>query len=42
MDDPDLRLKLGRAGREKVLEKYDLNRNGGRLAEVFRRRVMAK
>jgi len=39
MDDPELRFRLGRAGREKVLEKYDLNRNGARLAEVFRRRL---
>jgi len=39
IDDPELRLRLGRAGRVKVLEKYDLNRNGARLAEIFTRRL---
>jgi colanic acid/amylovoran biosynthesis glycosyltransferase len=42
IDDPELRLRLGRAGREKVLEKYDLSRNGARLAEVFHRRLAAQ
>jgi glycosyltransferase involved in cell wall biosynthesis len=39
IDDPELRLRLGRAGRTKVLEKYDLTRNGARLAEIFTRRL---
>jgi glycosyltransferase involved in cell wall biosynthesis len=39
MDDPVLRLRLGRAGRQRVLEKYDLRRNTVRLAEIFRRRL---
>jgi colanic acid/amylovoran biosynthesis glycosyltransferase len=41
MDDPELRRRLGCAGRQKVLAKYDLNRNGARLAEVFKRRLAA-
>jgi glycosyltransferase involved in cell wall biosynthesis len=40
MDDPDLSRRLGAAGRQKVQEKYDLNRNGARLAEVFHRRLL--
>jgi glycosyltransferase involved in cell wall biosynthesis len=39
MDDPELRRKLGCAGRQKVMEKYDLNRNGARLGEVLERRI---
>jgi colanic acid/amylovoran biosynthesis glycosyltransferase len=37
----DLRLRLGRAGREKVLRQYDIRRNGARLAEVFEQRLKA-
>jgi glycosyltransferase involved in cell wall biosynthesis len=37
MDDAELRLRLGRAGRLKVMEKYDLRINGAKLAEIFRR-----
>jgi glycosyltransferase involved in cell wall biosynthesis len=40
--DPELSRSLGGAGRQKVMEKYDLNRNGARLAEVFERRLKAK
>jgi colanic acid/amylovoran biosynthesis glycosyltransferase len=39
MDDPELRRKLGRSARIRVQEKYDLNRNTGRLAEIYRRRL---
>jgi glycosyltransferase involved in cell wall biosynthesis len=39
MDDPELRQRLGCAGRERVLEKYHLTRNIERLAEVFDRRL---
>jgi glycosyltransferase involved in cell wall biosynthesis len=39
MDDPTLRLRLGRAGRQRVMEQYDLQRNTARLAEIFRQRV---
>lgn len=37
--DPDLRLRLGREARRRVLDGYDVNRNAERLAEVFRRRL---
>jgi len=35
MDDDELRCRLGAAGRRRVLAKYDLSRNVGRLAQVF-------
>ena len=35
MDDAALRQKLGRAGRKRVIERYNLRPNVGRLAEVF-------
>ncbi len=41
IDDPALRRGLGAAGRSRVLECYDLDRNTDRLAEVFRRRLGA-
>jgi glycosyltransferase involved in cell wall biosynthesis len=39
IDKPSLRLRLGRAGRQRVMEKYDLQQNTARLAEIFRRRI---
>lgn len=39
IDDSSLRLKLGRAGRRRVIEKYNLKPNTDRLAEVFRKRL---
>lgn len=39
MDDATLRRRLGAAGRQRVIEKYDLARNTARLAEMFRRRI---
>jgi glycosyltransferase involved in cell wall biosynthesis len=33
--DQDLRRRLGQAGREKVLEEFDLNDNAARLAFYF-------
>ncbi|MFH1567001.1 MAG: glycosyltransferase family 4 protein, partial [Gemmatimonadota bacterium] len=41
MDDRDLGQRLGRQGRQRVLERYDLRRNTQRLAEVFARRLGA-
>ncbi len=35
MDDEELRDQLGRAGRRRVMDKYDLARNMARLADVF-------
>jgi glycosyltransferase involved in cell wall biosynthesis len=32
---PQRRAELGRAGREKVLQDFDLRKNTGRLAELF-------
>lgn len=39
MDDPMLRRRLGRAGRKRVLEKYDLSQNTRRLAKIFQQHV---
>jgi colanic acid/amylovoran biosynthesis glycosyltransferase len=39
MDDPDLRRRVAIAGRQKVVEKYNLSLNTGRLAQVFERLV---
>jgi glycosyltransferase involved in cell wall biosynthesis len=39
MDNPELRGKLGRSARVRVQEKYDLQRNIERLAEIYRRRL---
>jgi colanic acid/amylovoran biosynthesis glycosyltransferase len=41
LDDPLLRSTLGRAGRRKVLEEFDLARNTALLAERFRQSVEA-
>ncbi|HSM72688.1 MAG TPA: glycosyltransferase [Anaerolineales bacterium] len=35
IQDPDLRHRLGRAGREKVVEEFDLNKNTAKLARYF-------
>jgi glycosyltransferase involved in cell wall biosynthesis len=35
MDDEELRRSLGKAGRKRVIDKYDLGRNVARLAEVY-------
>jgi colanic acid/amylovoran biosynthesis glycosyltransferase len=39
MDDPELRLRLGRASRTHVLEDYNLPRNIEALGAIFRRRL---
>jgi glycosyltransferase involved in cell wall biosynthesis len=39
IDDPALRQTIGRAGRRRVLDKYDLGRNITRLAEILTRRL---
>lgn len=39
IDDPELRRRLGTAGRRRVIEKYDLDRNVARLAEIFSDRI---
>ena len=41
MDDPALRRRLGEAGRRRVLEEYDLERNTAKLSEIFRRRLLS-
>ena len=33
--DPELRARLGAAGREKVIAQYDVSRSAARLASVF-------
>jgi glycosyltransferase involved in cell wall biosynthesis len=35
LKDPELRRRLGRAGREKVVKEFDLNKNAARLAQLF-------
>ena len=35
MDDDELRLRLGAAGRRRVIDKYNLRQNVAHLAEVF-------
>jgi glycosyltransferase involved in cell wall biosynthesis len=37
LENRDLRLHLGRAGRQRVLQDYDLQKNSAALAEAFRR-----
>ena len=39
MDDPAERERIGRNGRMQVMERYDLMRNVGTLAEIFRERL---
>jgi glycosyltransferase involved in cell wall biosynthesis len=39
MDDPGLRRSLGERARPKILSKFDLHRNAGQLAEIFRKRL---
>ncbi|HEV2201021.1 MAG TPA: glycosyltransferase family 4 protein [Bryobacteraceae bacterium] len=39
MDDPELRQRLGRAARERVIRDYNLAANVERLAGIFRRRL---
>jgi glycosyltransferase involved in cell wall biosynthesis len=41
IDDPALRLRIGKAGRRRVLEHYDLDQNTTALAGVLRARVGA-
>jgi glycosyltransferase involved in cell wall biosynthesis len=42
VDDPALRRTLGRAGRERVIDRYHLGHNTERLAAIFRRRLATK
>jgi glycosyltransferase involved in cell wall biosynthesis len=39
MDDPELRMRLARAGRRKIEEEYNLTRNAARLRSIFERRL---
>jgi colanic acid/amylovoran biosynthesis glycosyltransferase len=36
LDHPELRRELGKSARLRIIEKYDLRRNTGQLAEIFR------
>jgi len=36
LDDPDLRGRLGKSARQRILENYDLRHNTGQLAAIFR------
>jgi len=37
LDDPDLRLRIGQAGRQRVLDRFDLRKNSAALADVMMR-----
>ena len=39
IDQPDLRKSLGKSGRLRVMEKYDLERNVMDLEKIFQRRL---
>jgi glycosyltransferase involved in cell wall biosynthesis len=39
MDEPGLRSEIGKAGRRRVIEKYNLQANVARLADVYRARI---
>ena len=39
IDDPVLRRRIGEAGRERVLDKFDLEKNARYLANIFQRRA---
>jgi len=39
MDDPDLRKRIAKTGRCKIIEQYNLSKNTGVLAKVFEKRV---
>ena len=39
LDDPELRRRIGQAGRARILEQYDLDTNFRRMAEIVRRRL---
>lgn len=41
LDDPDLRLRMGQAGRRRVLDMFDLQKNAAALADVIERRIGA-
>ncbi|MCW5977392.1 MAG: glycosyltransferase family 4 protein [Bryobacteraceae bacterium] len=41
LDDPDLRRSLGQSARGRIVEVFNLKKNGMRLAEIFRRRLQA-
>ena len=39
MDDAELRERLGQAGRRRVIDRYDLERNTRHLAQIYQRRL---
>ena len=39
MDDPELRLRVGKAGRQRVIDGFHLRQNAVHLAEIFSRRL---
>ena len=40
--DPEMRVRLGRAGRRKVLAEYDAHRSGAAIDQIFRRELRAR
>jgi glycosyltransferase involved in cell wall biosynthesis len=41
IDDPELRRRIGIAGRARILEKFNLEKNGRHLASIFQRRTQS-
>jgi glycosyltransferase involved in cell wall biosynthesis len=41
IDDPALRRRIGIAGRARILDKFDLEKNAQHLASIFRRRALS-
>jgi glycosyltransferase involved in cell wall biosynthesis len=39
IDNPELRLRIGRAGRKRILDQFDLRKNSAFLADVIQRRI---
>jgi glycosyltransferase involved in cell wall biosynthesis len=40
MDDPGLRSRIAKAGRQRVLDKFNLETNVRLLADIFERRIL--
>lgn len=40
--DPEIRVRMGRAGRRKVLAEYDAHRSGAAIDQIFRRELRAR
>jgi colanic acid/amylovoran biosynthesis glycosyltransferase len=41
IDDPELRRRIGSAGRARILDNFHLEKNGQQLASIFKRRTLS-